>query len=378
MNTQFVHKWSSLSSIEHCLRAFGFISGPSIQQCSCGNLRGTRIRLSIPIFYICFLFFHSPWPSLRGALYDYYLATTGGYYGTRAALSNDIYYGTELQLQNFVGKDFSSWTHPRFVTGLHAQLNPASLMVSVVNSLPCNFTQMSITIRATAVALNGSILSFRDFHIFGLQESEVFTFTEGLPIPNLPTSAVYIYRIDLLANAVIDQLSSFNQGEALCSTAQTFLDKPYVMQRNSYILSMNTTAPDYFVLGEMRSNRNMFIELLAVHAVCRSSNSSVLAANGHRRREIDLYFRNGPNNGVALGLTATLLTTPDTEVDFEGSPSEDHRVLPSFYSDGQITLMADEEAVVHIEFGDINDPSQQLYVSLEGWNIETAVISIVC
>ena len=27
-----------------------------------------------------------PWPGLRGALYDYYLSQTGGYYGVRAAI----------------------------------------------------------------------------------------------------------------------------------------------------------------------------------------------------------------------------------------------------------------------------------------------------
>ena len=33
----------------------------------------------------------APWPTLRGALYDYYLAPTGGFYGARAALKNEIH-----------------------------------------------------------------------------------------------------------------------------------------------------------------------------------------------------------------------------------------------------------------------------------------------
>jgi hypothetical protein len=31
-----------------------------------------------------------PWPALRGALYDWYLAPTGGFYGARAALVGGI------------------------------------------------------------------------------------------------------------------------------------------------------------------------------------------------------------------------------------------------------------------------------------------------
>lgn len=39
-------------------------------------------------WYTAVLFWksQSPWPSLRGGLYDYFLAVTGGYYGVRAAL----------------------------------------------------------------------------------------------------------------------------------------------------------------------------------------------------------------------------------------------------------------------------------------------------
>ena len=33
----------------------------------------------------------SPWPSLRGALYDSYLATTGGFWGARAALAQPVH-----------------------------------------------------------------------------------------------------------------------------------------------------------------------------------------------------------------------------------------------------------------------------------------------
>ena len=328
-----------------------------------------------------FISLHSPWPSLRGALYDYYLATTGGYYGARTALSNDIYYGTELELLNATGKVTYSWTHQRFVIGLHAQLNPASLEVSVVNSLPCNVTETSINIRATAVALNGSMLSFREYHLLEIQGSDVFTFKETLPIPDLPISAVYVYRVELFANAVFDQWRSFNQGTSLCNTAQTLLDKPHLMQRNSYILSMNTSAPDFRLLGEMRSNTNSFIELLNVNAVCRSNNTTLNGAGGHKRqrREIDLFFRNGPDSGVALGVSAVLLTAPDTDVDLEESPTAaDRRVLPSFYSDGQMTLLAGEAAAVHIEFGGIHELPQQLYISLEGWNVQTKVVSIVC
>lgn len=313
-------------------------------------------------------------------MYDYYLATTGGYYGARTALSNDIYYGSELQIRNDKGEEKLSWTDQRFVIGLHAQLNPATLQVSVVNSLPCNVTQVNISIRATAVALNGSVLSFRDFHLLELQGSEVFTFKDTLPIPDLPISAVFVYRLELFANAVFDQWLSFNQGISLCNTAQTFLDKTYIMQRNSYILSMNATAPDLHLLGEMRSDTNNFIELLNVNAVCRSSNTTLHRAGGQtkQRREIDLFFRNGLDSGIAIGVTAVLLTTSDTDIDLDDSPATDHRVLPSFYSDGQMILLADEAAVVHIEFGEIHELPQQLYISLEGWNIKTTVISIVC
>jgi mannosylglycoprotein endo-beta-mannosidase len=52
----------------------------------------------------------SPWPTLRGALYDYYLDQTGGFFGVRKAL------GYTTLSANYAG--------------LHAQLDPSTLQVT--------------------------------------------------------------------------------------------------------------------------------------------------------------------------------------------------------------------------------------------------------
>ena len=343
----------------------------------------------------------SPWPSLRGALYDYYLAATGGYFGVRAALSSEVVYSTALAISSSLecgpeAEEGAGSAAGRFSFGLHVQLNPATLAVSLVNSLPCASSRAEV--RTTVVALNGSIL-FSSTQVLPepLAALEVFTFPKSLPVPKENVegdarSPVYLYRLELFS----DEVSDRSWPGSLCDSLPAHLDKPYLLQINDYYLSANTLpneegqssegeGPDYRLLGDVRNQNDRYIHLEDVRAICLNHSITVgrELKNRLQSRAIDLFLTNSATNSLAIGVSATLLTAIE-EGTGSGSTADD-RVLPSFYSDGFFTLLPGQQTTVHIEFGEVwdsnrtdSDGDRQLYVLVEGWNVHSQVIPVFC
>lgn len=75
----------------------------------------------------------SPWPALRGALYDSYLSTTGGFWGARAALQP-----------------------------LHVQLNLHTMTLTVINQRAETSPALVVKIRAYAVPSGEELVSKTD------------------------------------------------------------------------------------------------------------------------------------------------------------------------------------------------------------------------
>ena len=72
-------------------------------------------------WYTAVLFWksQSPWPALRGGLYDYYLGVTGGFYGVRAALVGGA-------LSSYMDFHESGW--------VHGQMNLGDRTLSIVTA----------------------------------------------------------------------------------------------------------------------------------------------------------------------------------------------------------------------------------------------------
>ena len=103
-----------LSSSEYCLRA-------QLVQFTQYRSLFESFKMKMFKWYSAVIFWksQSPWPALRGALYDWYLGVTGGYYGVRAAL---------------VGTGSASGTSVHALSRAHTQMNLGNHKLAVIAS----------------------------------------------------------------------------------------------------------------------------------------------------------------------------------------------------------------------------------------------------
>jgi len=294
----------------------------------------------------------SPWPTLRGALYDSFLEPTGGLFGARAALSQELFYLSELQLQG----GGRAGPGQRFWQPLHVQLQPGSLQVSLLNSLPCAVAVREVLLRVQVAQVDGTLL-FRDTHTLrpsnhSLGPGQVLLLPA--PLPSCP-SEVCLYRLELLGQAVWDRKELGRTGSgSWCGLAPTLLPAPVVLQRASYWVSPGPT-PDYRPLGLLRDLRAQHLHLSVEGLTC------TFPSRGLARLDLVLGLREGNSSSVAVGVTAVV----------EGArPGQ--RV-----SDGYLSLLEGEQAALWVEFRPLQEGTE-LRLLLEGWNTVPLSLPVTC
>ncbi|KAL9185172.1 hypothetical protein ACHAXT_002949 [Thalassiosira profunda] len=281
----------------------------------------------------------SPAPTLRGALYDWYLATNGGYWGARAGLAG----GSPVRLV----LNLKDWT------------------VHVINTMPTAAPAKSV--RWSAYSLKGALIDSGEIPIPGHEiGGNAFAHLEG-SLPWVGESEVAISGT-LVQNVVLYRLDLLYEDQDGLGTA-----------KNSYFLTdpaksdSGSRQSRYALLGAMRKESPS----VQIDVSCNLSSSG-----------ISCTLRNGRNNDVAIMIRLTL------ERD---SSDEDLRILPMLFSDNYFTLLPEETARVsatgiepsepqhfwrcssdgfQLSVSDINDVD--LVLSIDGWNVQTAKVKIDC
>lgn len=277
------------------------------------------------IYYAAVLMWksQSPWPVLRGALYDYYQDQTGGYFGVQAALSP---YNPNKSV----------------LYGLHVQLNPKTLAISIINKLSECYDD--VTIVAEVFQLDGTQLYQKSFGSNSIGPNKVMTLRKPLPWMGDSVTTVLIYRLRLLSNT------------------------EEIAKENTYWLSdPSLSEPNYLPLDSLRANRADWLDLIA-NAKCKNSNKS---SSRRQSTSVKLTITN-PTEKLAFGVVVSV-KRDDTQGNL------DNRVLPSFYSNNYIILTPNESNTIHIEYKTTESLiKNSTFISVSGWNIFNFDVPLSC
>jgi len=298
----------------------------------------------------------SPWPTLRGALYDYYLDYTAGFWGVRAATSFP----------------------------LHIQLNPKSYVVSVVNRGTCQYNDVFGYV--TLFDMDGNVYNKYVIKFGDVAGNSVSTYAEAIEWPIL--SAGEEFQLELIFIRLELDKSIYNNHNANC-----FHDK-IRSQRNVYWLPHPSKQyhPRNFELLSFYRNK-MSVKLQLHWDIINDNNSKNYQTNiDYLNLNNDYYNKNNTvlkwvinilnpleNKEVAFMIRLTLLKGMKLRNNLDSSSNEqssyDPRVLSTWFSDNYITLLPGESIIVFMETRHMMEANQELKYSLEmeGWNVKREV-----
>lgn len=318
------------NTYEYCLRA-------QIVQFSQFKALFEGYRLHQSEWYSAVLFWksQSPWPALRGALYDYYLAQTGGYFGVRRALEPD--------------------------SAFHIQLNPATLVVSIVNNHPIPYYDLSYQVICDVFTFSGNLVYSKNYSVDIINANEVITFSEApleWPSSTLTDQSVLLYVFSLEGSYV---------------------------ERNYYWMSdPSKQFPDYSLLGNIRDTAMMLrngprLGVESVNYIMEGHKSIRCMISIGNLEEVG---KSEDDYNVAFMVTYSLHHGNKCE----GIPAEskdlcDDRQLPSYYKDNYLLILPGEWADISVtgyaspgeEFSEHDD---SWYLKISGWNVEEMKIPL--
>ena len=287
----------------------------------------------------------SPSPTFRGALYDTYLATNGGYWGARAALAVE-------------------GDHIRLVLNLH------DWTIHVINSAPIVVTAVT-SVQWSAYSLRGTLLKEgSETRIPGdgtIHGDNVIHLEESLPWVGMDLdemSDVLIYRLEL---SYADNLGTTNTA------------------RNSYYLtdpSLTSYKSRFALLGALRK------EVPLVNLDVRCIMDSGIKCTIHNNLGTDV---------VAVMIRLALVRGMSDDDTDRVKRNEDSRILPTLFSDNYLTLIPGETSIVQVSLENI-DPSMigvylkcttdsgkvkilnndVLMLLVDGWNVQEQKVHISC
>lgn len=323
-------------------------------------------------WYTAVLFWksQSPWPSLRGGLYDWFLGMTGGYYGVRAALS-----GT--QSASLGDTKVQSW--------VHAQMNLLDHSIAVVtspNTAPS--TGMTIGVQVNAFNLAGC----QSGQLLYSKTMQVSTKPNAaIPIPNSTVpfvggdGGVTLYRITAGASISEYWLSNWTPSSFSPSS-------------NSSTINANIPVQDLSSLGKWREDtaRHVDLDVSAMYcgychndcdtgiaqsySICQSagcSHSEIAVSLTNPLPTVSKMEWNCGKETIAFAVWTELHSTSSTE------ETKDTRILPTLYSNGLFSILRNETRYVCM------DPSlgqngsseiSKLKVHVSGWNIQDVIVPV--
>jgi mannosylglycoprotein endo-beta-mannosidase len=285
----------------------------------------------------------SPSPTLRGALYDWFLSTSGGYWGARAGLGGGSSVRIVLNLRD--------WT------------------VRIVNASPLAVSATSVL--WTAYSLDGTFVSSGHMAITHLIVGDSVTHLddtlpwmggdETSPIlgeHNLQT--VLIYRFEMSYSQTSS--SRYNSGNYANAMNEYFLTDP----SNS---DNNHRQSRFALLGALRK----LLPRINLQTICELSDDG----DG-----VVCTILNPQEMHVAIMAKLSLVNNPH----YAG---EDSRILPTFFSDNYITLLPGESRNVNISHGGegmvcsegvvrMIKSTKLINVAIDGWNVQHSTFPVSC
>ena len=281
----------------------------------------------------------SPWPALRGSLYDYYLEQSGGYWGVRHALSTNV--------------DQSGAQH-----GLHVQLDLSTLRPTVVNkgaavrsTIDGETAQLSVTVTAYDLASAAQVAppfvwSLGD----SVTASSVTMSDEPFPWPALDDAGRTLY-LELELAAVGN-------------------DSVDVLGRNHYWLNRGTAAAqDYSDLGTI-VNTTPPVKLALTAVVSRYGSSGPDGA-------VELELEVGVNYRGSTGVDPVAIwCVLSLEAPLKGGSEPVYeRLLPTRWTDNAVALMPGASTLVRATTRLPNE-NGHVRVRVAGWHVEPAFVDV--
>lgn len=319
----------------------------------------------------------SPWPALRGALYDYYLDYTGGYWGVRNALSmystEDICMGTSSSTVcvDSLGMISSA--------GLHAMFNPTTRQVSVINRHAVD-SRNGVAVRVSCFDLYGKELSSHVVSIGLVPSNGVVTSDESITWPaGLDNKTVVLFFLELVTMNSSSSSSKDDVGAKVLLPNLYWLSSPSNGDRHDYSqlgkLQLQTPAQvtSTVKLAWTRSSNKqdsdqelLKLGLTGAHLVAAQEPIASARYSGGVKSSVGFSVieiscsTNSP--AVAFMMQLTLLTSDPS--------ATDPRVLPTFFSLNYITLRPGESVYVVVASSTEYSSGSQI-LEIDGWNVPT-------
>jgi hypothetical protein len=320
------------------------------------------------IYYCAIVYWKSasPWPTLRGALYDWLLQPTGGYWGARAALRGSI----------------------------HVQLNFKSFAPVVVSRCPHEADEGCAAAVAGPVEVHtrlydlatGQQVTSQRFTVMGpLSADAAVTLQQAMRWPAAATAAhqTLLVRMQLLP-AGAPWAPWAHCSEPPRAEDRTEPEAAGVLACNQYWLRGPREPQSYMDLGRLRSApREMMVTAEAVRVM-------------EGRLQFDVRFRIPYTNksvAVALAMHLQLVVMRRQQLkawsearageeEVEAESTTDARVLPMEWSQNYITLLPGEEMRVRGSCAltafraHAGGEEAVVAATVEGWNVRRAVVEV--
>eukprot|EP01046_Picozoa_sp_COSAG06_P033185 COSAG06_NODE_3368_length_5441_cov_41.285286_7_plen_540_part_00 len=280
----------------------------------------------------------SPWPALRGALYDSYLATTGGFWGVRAALQP-----------------------------LHVQLNLHTMSLTVINMGAAASSALVVRVRAYAVpsgqelALPERLASVAVAPLDAVARRQLLL--HHVPWPETASAdGMVLYRLELF-DAAVD-----SEGTAA------------PLDSNSYWRSHPDAHQDYSVLAASEHSAGGSEHATTVALTATPVPGGEAPPLG---RELEVEYALTLTNlgkSMAVGcflevsnMTATAAAAAYQKNDGEQSVPAEARLLPAWFDKNILSLLPGEKVTVQLRLSQaaMQVGSHMHGVTLSGWNIKS-------
>ena len=278
----------------------------------------------------------SPWPAFRGALYDWYLASGGGFWGARHALEL-----IHIQLSR------------RYTT------TSVSASIAIVNRGP-NIVNgpFSIAIK-TYDFVTGNLISFQT--VPTSSSSSSFATIESQSVVQVNDSTL-IWPSKAPLNVSVLWRLELSSGTLLLS-------------RSDYILSTLSNDPlDTQNLTALAMARTRPLTLEISTAVCGKSEGTY----GGLEAKFNVSLASTTTTkGIGIGIRCELRDTAQAVIAETGAI--DDRLLPLYASDGFFSLLKGEVKELKLSTPSQGGawPTNTIHVECEGWNVPPVRVSCV-
>lgn len=334
-------------------------------------------------WYTAVLFWksQSPWPSLRGGLYDWYLGMTGGYYGVRAALMSGIQSASVEGGTNLRNGDW--WAH--------AQMNLMDHSVALVSTPSKNTTakeEMLVRVQVDAYHLAGCLSGEH------LYSHTMYATVSPNAVFYIPNSTLPFVGDNVALYRITAESASGETMKPMRSVSEYWLGNWTASSSSSS--TSDIPVQDLSSLGEWRedTSRHVALDVSAMYCGYCDENdgvdiceSSICQAAGCTHSEIAVRLTNDSTRKrkSSCGLEDTTIafavwTELHTRRKATSNEKEaDTRILPTITSNGLFSILRNETRYVCMDPSlgqNGNSEISKLQVHVSGWNVQEVIVPV--